>query len=165
MISLLIEPAAATKECFKCHETLPLSAFYKHERMGDGLLGKCKECTKRDSRERYRRKMQDQEWAQQERERNRERMREGSMGPNWTSPLAPPDVKQKARNALSNAVRDGKIIRPDHCGDCGKLSKRIHGHHTNYFQPLNVAWVCPACHRKRHAIYPERCAAHLKQSA
>lgn len=153
------------RECFGCRALLPRTEFYAHPRGQDGLQGTCKECCKRAALDRYHRKMKDQEWVQQERGRNRERMRAKGAGPNWTAPEAPDDVKQQARNALGNAVRDGKTLRPDHCGDCGKLSKKIHGHHTNYFQPLNVAWVCPACHRKRHAIYPERCTAHLKQSA
>ena len=39
-----------TKTCFKCERVLPISEFYAHPRMGDGHSGKCKECTRRDSR-------------------------------------------------------------------------------------------------------------------
>jgi hypothetical protein len=41
------------KVCFKCGESKERTEFYAHLRMGDGLLGKCKACTKRDVSARY----------------------------------------------------------------------------------------------------------------
>ena len=38
------------KTCFKCGKEKDLSFFYKHKRMMDGHLNKCKECTKTDAK-------------------------------------------------------------------------------------------------------------------
>lgn len=55
----------------------------------------------------------------------------------------------KARTKLSNAIRDGKISRPDRCDRCGKKCTPD-GHHWNYAYPLNVVWLCRSCHKIVH---------------
>lgn len=41
-----------TQQCFKCERVLPLNEnfFYRHPMMGNGFLGKCKECARADVR-------------------------------------------------------------------------------------------------------------------
>ena len=62
-----------TKICFKCNVEKPLFDFYKHPKMADGHLGKCKECTKNDVKEKYEKNIQSIEYVEKERARGREK--------------------------------------------------------------------------------------------
>lgn len=57
--------------------------------------------------------------------------------------------KRAAHVLLGNRIRDGHIIKPDNCQDCGAAG-RIEGHHHDYAKPLEVEWLCPQCHTNRH---------------
>jgi hypothetical protein len=135
------------KVCFKCSRSLPLSEFYRHPKMGDGHLGKCKECTKRDVKERY--AITRPARAEYERERamrpeRRAQARERNKKRKYTAPQ-----KYVANYALSNAIRDGKLLRAECCQDCGS-DDRVQGHHPDYSKPLEVEWLCYDCHCHRH---------------
>lgn len=55
--------------------------------------------------------------------------------------------KRRAHTTLSNAIRDGKIVRQP-CEVCG--SERSHGHHDDYSKPLEVRWLCAVHHAEQH---------------
>ena len=61
------------KVCFKCHIDKPLSEYYKHKQMGDGHLNKCKDCTKKDTKEREALLINDPIWHEKEKLRAREK--------------------------------------------------------------------------------------------
>lgn len=61
------------KICFKCGKEKELSEFYPHKKMTDGVLGKCKECTKLDTKKRIDIMKNDADWVEKERERGREK--------------------------------------------------------------------------------------------
>lgn len=61
------------KVCFKCEIPKELSEFYKHEKMADGHLNKCKECCKKESDERFRKKLEDPIFVENEKIRAREK--------------------------------------------------------------------------------------------
>lgn len=122
--------------------------------MGDGHLGKCKQCTKQDVAEREKRLRQDPVWLASERERCRNKQtvarllgRAAKTTPEarerWQSRNP---HKRRASNKVASAIKAGVIIKPKCCNRCGIESKRLEGHHEDYLKPLAVEWLCPACH-------------------
>lgn len=63
--------------------------------------------------------------------------------------------KLAANQMVLAAVKSGELIRPERCEQCRK-SKFIHGHHPDYSKPLEVEWLCTACHASRHSPTDKR---------
>ena len=61
-------------------------------------------------------------------------------------------LQTTAQRAIVKATRDGTLVRPDSCADCGEVSDNIHAHHDDYREPLKVRWLCPKCHRGWHML-------------
>ena len=148
------------KACKTCKVEQPLGDFYKHAAMSDGHLNICKECTK-DRVKSYR-------------EANIDRIREYDKArDSWPHRVAarreyiqtPAGKRARQRASLKyrerdvdryeakvkvgNAVRAGKLIRPEQCSECSS-THRIEAHHDDYNQPLNVRWLCSKCHKQWH---------------
>lgn len=151
-----------SKKCFKCGEVKILSMFYKHPQMEDGRVNKCKECNKLDVRknraakidyyrEYDRQRFQDDPRVSarhrkyQKTEKGKESCNKSKAAYNRRNP-----IKRGASHMVCNAVRDGKLAKPEDCECCGSKPKRLHGHHDDYAKPLNVRWLCPGCHTKWH---------------
>lgn len=59
--------------------------------------------------------------------------------------------KRKAHQLVMFAIKLGVLKKGVECFKCGS-KKRIEGHHENYDKPLDVVWLCNACHQRHHKI-------------
>lgn len=152
------------KTCFKCGEEKPLTDFYKHKQMADGHLNKCKECTKRDSKNNRDKNVEYYREYDAWRYKNDPKVKDRHVRYRKTEPCKASERKSRARwiernpeasaahVILNNAVRRGNISKPEHCSCCGKFtpSRKLHGHHHDYAKPLDVTWLCVDCHFYLH---------------
>lgn len=129
--------AAGVKPCSKCGEILPFSAFNKNRRSGDGLQGNCRECSRATNKQHHADKPE--HYADKQR-RYRVENRE----------------KYLAHKMVENAVRKGKLVKPEACEVCMAKVSRLDAHHDDYAQPLLVAWVYRGCHRIMDELRDER---------
>jgi len=124
--------------CKKCGEANP-DNFYS------SCVIECKECIKNRVRLNYRENITHFVSYERERESRPERKefkflqmrKHRSMNPD----------KYRARTAVGNALRDGKIVKKN-CERCGSVDSQAH--HHDYSKPLEVKWMCFACHRAEH---------------
>lgn len=127
------------KTCFKCEATKPYSEFYRHGQMGDGYLGKCKDCTRSDVR--AHREANIERYREQERERGREAEKIASSVRTtraWRQ-------KHPDRHIAHGRALRAHRLAPELCERC-KQPKRLERHHPDYSQPLLVEWLCKPCH-------------------
>lgn len=146
--------------CKRCLQAKPVGEFYVHKAMASGHLSFCKDCTKGRVREHREANIDRIQAYDRERLKDPERLaRCGASASAWRT--SHPD-KSKAQYAVNNAVRDGRLIKPPCCEDCGKSECRIEGHHEDYDQPLAVRWLCKPCHGAAHHALNEavRLAVH-----
>lgn len=155
------------KCCKRCDSSKELDDFYSNPKSSDGRMGICKECHKEairknrlEKREYYREydalrfrndpKVRDRHKRYQSTEAGRQSLISAKERYSKNNP-----EKTKARNAVNNAVRDGKIFKPDRCNRCGHSvpSRILHAHHHDYSKHLDVEWICSPCHSKEH--FPE----------
>ena len=111
--------------------------------MADGHVNKCKDCNKKDVRDN--RKKHIEYYREYDCARGN---RQGSSYVRSYRDEYP--MKYAAHKLVGNAVRDGRIKKPESCESCGSNHRSIHGHHDDYANPLQVRWLCPSCHKIWH---------------
>ena len=116
------------KTCFKCNESKNLSEFYKHKGMSDGRLGKCKECTKVDTKERSDKLISTPEGLYSERKRHREKYhRLQYRGKHKQSPKKKKETMDRYKKKYPE-----KIIAQRRLGRMKAKIKGNHLHHWSY---------------------------------
>lgn len=146
------------KICRECKRTLPPEDFYVHAKMADGRLNKCKGCVKArvgrhrqanlDHVQAYDRSRSDLPHRVAARAKIAANLpSEKRLEYNRRHDARYPD-KRSAHTTLSNAIRDGNIVRADRCA-CGFVGP-LEGHHDDYARPLDIRWLCAPCHVAHH---------------
>ena len=139
-----------TKKCFKCNEIKLRTQFYKHSQMEDGHLGKCKECTKKDVTKHRNDNIDKIRFYDRERGKRPHRIAKTVKFNKAYKKKYP--VRHAATFMLNYAVQNGRIKKMP-CQVCGSIT-RIHGHHEDYYKPLDVEWLCAKHHsEKRKKVY------------
>jgi len=149
---------ATMKKCKGCGVEKERSEFYKHKHMKDGLLSKCKECSKKASVEWVKKNRQHRlEYMQEHRRKNADAIKAYESSPAYKASHKKATKKyergnrhkQKAHRLVRIAIAEGRLSKPSACSKC-PATENIHGHHDDYSKPLEVRWLCDKCHRKHH---------------
>ena len=116
------------KHCPSCGRTLPLERF-SWVRSRNVRQWQCLECQASDSRA----------WYAANRERAKARVK-----------ASQPRFKEQNRvkQYVLKAIRDGRLVRPTVCEQCGREGIRIEAAHADYARRLEVRWLCQSCHRQ-----------------
>lgn len=107
------------------------------------LFAECRECTKNRSKDNYQSAGGRPEY---ERDREKRPERKAQKLAAMRKHRANNPEKYKARCAVSNALRDGRLVRQP-CEVC-KTTVRVQAHHHDYSKPLDVRWLCFVHHRE-----------------
>lgn len=152
-----VAPETATYQCKSCERKKSANDFYVSN------LTRCKECVKasvranRAARAEYYRAYDRKRYRDDPKRKEAARRsaasdagkRSRDRATAWSRENEP--EKWKARNAVSNAIRDGKLERGTECYFCGG-DERLQAHHEDYQHYLDIVWLCASCHGKLHTI-------------
>ena len=135
-----------TKQCFKCEEIKDVTEFYKHKAMGDGYLGKCKACTKKDVREREDVLKKDPAWVEKEQTRHREKYHRLD----YLEKHKPTYEMKKAAMSKYIDKYPEKRLAKNASGTITKKGLEIHHWSYNKDHWKDVIYLTPKEHAKAH---------------
>jgi ribosomal protein S27AE len=142
-----------SKRCPNCETVLPASEFASNKATRDGLHAYCLACNReRQADERARRGEGYREMRR--RYRATPEGRAAYLRYRYAHP-----TKHAAHKAVQLAVKEGRLVRPDTCSQCGD-GGLIDSHHDDYAQQLDVRWLCRWCHQAWHRQHGEAANAN-----
>ena len=129
------------KDCLCCNKRLDVSLFSVDKSRKDGFKVLCKTCCK-EYQQTHRKECKI--YSKKHYQTNRKEILLYSKKYAKRYP-----ERIKARNALTNALRDRKLIKKS-CEIC--RDKKTNGHHDSYKEEnwLKVRWLCSICHKRLH---------------
>lgn len=133
--------------CFKCGKMKDKSEFYAHKEMANGILGKCKECTKKDSMETLNKNREEIN-----KKRRLSRAKKSGKYAEYSREYRKEKSEQnKALQLVYRSIKNGTLIRPEYCSKC-LVKCKPQAHHESYDRKdwLKVIFLCRSCHRKIH---------------
>jgi hypothetical protein len=163
-----VKMSKQVKVCTKCKTEKPLTDFYKAKQNRDGRKSWCKTCEIEYSRQ-YQKTPKGKEVAKRyaQSEKGKKRMRKFDKSPKGRKKHSRYNrsgkgraydklskkrhsLKTKARYAVNNAVKAGKLpaVKTLTCKSCGSPAEEYH--HFNGYTPenwLDVEPMCIQCHR------------------
>jgi hypothetical protein len=131
-----------TRKCTTCGQVKPMTEFPPHKHFRGGRCWHCRPCGTAAFRQ----------WRKENLVYARRRDRRYRAYRNAWSRTPAARRKQEVRRLTLYAVRLGVIPRKDKCEKCGIDARQapLHRHHPDYNAPLNVIWLCAACHGEMH---------------
>lgn len=134
------------KVCKGCFTSLPISRFYVHSDMSDGHLSFCKECVCARVKKHRNANLDNIRSYDRARAKTPESIKRRTQNTKTFRRKNP--EKYAAHSAVGSAIKAGKLKKQP-CRKCGD-SSMVHAHHYDYSKPLDVVWLCPACHSELH---------------
>lgn len=146
--------------CNQCQTIKAEGGFYKSSIRKDGVSGSCKECIRSNVKANRAKNAEYYREFDRKRANNPDRVQarrdykatevgqKAALRCNKAWRKRNP-ASYQAQNAVNNAIRDSKLLKPSECQECRKVTA-LHGHHCDYNKPLEVMWLCEVCHKQWH---------------
>ena len=138
------------KKCCHCKKTKPFSKFFKNRSTKDGYQSWCKICFY-NSVKKYRRTEQGRATQERYRQKEKSKLKHCFYQKRYCQENK---LKVQAHRAVTNAVKSGKLPRPDSlkCFYCPEQANQYH-HYLGYAKEhwLDVIALSELCHKSCHS--------------